>query len=63
MHGITISEPLIADNTIAFVMDMDITMKKRQRSHMKELCLYQVKEGRLFPKHFLCDKFTRNPAL
>ena len=51
-HGITVSDPLMAGNAIAFVLDMDITMKGQDRSKMNELCVYQVKDGKIVSEEF-----------
>ena len=51
-HNITVSEPLVAGNAIAFVLDMDITMKGQDRSNMNELCVYQVKDGKIVSEEF-----------
>jgi hypothetical protein len=52
MHSLSISEPLIAGNTIAFVMHMDLTMKGRAREESSELCVYQVKDGKIISEQF-----------
>ncbi|HTJ13289.1 MAG TPA: nuclear transport factor 2 family protein [Dinghuibacter sp.] len=51
-HGITTSQPLVTGNTIAFVLDMDMTMKGRPRSKMAELCVYTVKDGKIAAEQF-----------
>ena len=51
-HGMSISEPLIGANSFAFVMSMDVTMKERGRSNMKELCVYEVKDGKIVSESF-----------
>lgn len=52
MHSITVSEPLIAGNTLAFVLTMDVTMKGKGRMGMPELCVYQVKDGKIVSEEF-----------
>ena len=52
MHSITVSEPLIAGSTIAFVLTMDVTMKGKGRMGMPELCVYQVKDGKIVSEEF-----------
>lgn len=52
MHGSTVSEPLVTDHSIAFVMQMDVTMKGQDRSKMSELCVYQVKDGKIEREEF-----------
>jgi hypothetical protein len=51
-HSIDISEPLVAGNSIAFTLNMDITMKGRQRETMSELCRYEVKDGKIVAEEF-----------
>lgn len=51
MHSLEVSEPLVAGNTIAFVMEMDLTMKG-QRMKSPELCVYQVKDGKIVSEEF-----------
>jgi SnoaL-like protein len=51
MHSLEVSEPLVAGNTIAFVMEMDMTMKG-ERMKMPELCVYQVKDGKIVSEEF-----------
>lgn len=52
MHGGSVSEPLIAGNSFAVVMDMDITMKEQERMQMSELCVYLVKDGKIISEEF-----------
>ena len=51
-HSINIAEPLVAGNSIAFVLDMDLTMKGRKRETMSELCVYDVKDGKIVSEQF-----------
>src|SRR5689334_10484869 len=41
VHKLTISEPLIAGDVFAFVMDLDVTMKGKGRMGSPELCVYK----------------------
>ena len=52
VHSIKISEPLVAGNAIALSLDMDVTMKGRGRTNMTELCVYQVKDGKIVKEEF-----------
>jgi hypothetical protein len=52
IHSIEISEPLVAGNSIVFKMGMDITMKGQGRMSSPELCLYQVKDGKIISEEF-----------
>src|SRR5688572_10471283 len=46
-HSLTVSEPVIAGQSFACTMRMDITMKAEGRMDMTELCVYQVKDGKI----------------
>jgi ketosteroid isomerase-like protein len=52
VHSLEVSEPLVAGNTFAFVMTMDVTMKAKGRFTMPELCVYQVKDGKIISEQF-----------
>jgi ketosteroid isomerase-like protein len=52
MHGGEVSEPLLADNSFAVTMSMDVTMKDGKRMNMKELCIYHVKDGKIVSEQF-----------
>ncbi len=51
-HALEVSEPLIAANSFAFSMRMNITLKGQGRMDMEELCVYQVKEGKIIAESF-----------
>lgn len=36
MHSLTVSEPLVAENSFACVMQVDVTMKGQGRMNMRE---------------------------
>jgi hypothetical protein len=42
----------VAGNAIAFVLDMDVTMKGKDRANLTELCVYQVKDGKIVSEEF-----------
>jgi hypothetical protein len=46
-HGITVSEALVATNSFACTMRLDVTMKGRGHMDMTELCVYEVKDGKI----------------
>ena len=52
LHSLTVSDPLVADDAIACTMSMDVTMKGRGRNQMTELCVYQVKDGKIVSEQF-----------
>jgi limonene-1,2-epoxide hydrolase len=51
-HSMEISEPMIAGNTFSLTMRMDVTTKDRGRMDMTELCVYQVKDGKIIAEQF-----------
>jgi hypothetical protein len=51
-HKRVVSEPLIAGNSFAVTMFMDVTMKERGRMDFIELCVYQVKDGKIISEQF-----------
>jgi hypothetical protein len=52
MHGGSVSKPLVAGNSIAFTLNMDVTMKGGKREKMTELCVYNVKDGKIVSEQF-----------
>lgn len=52
IHGLTVSEPLTATSSFACTMRMDMTMKGQGRMDMTELCVYQVKDGKIVSEAF-----------
>jgi ketosteroid isomerase-like protein len=52
MHSVKMTAPLVAGNSFATVMTMDMTMKGKGRINMSELCVYQVKDGKVVSEAF-----------
>jgi len=52
LHHVDTSEPLVAGNSIAFKLIMDVTMKERPRETWEEICVYQVKDGKIISEQF-----------
>ena len=50
--GITVSDPLVATGSFACTMQMDIVMKGRGAMNMAELCVYEVKDGKIVSEEF-----------
>lgn len=55
VHGIEVSDPLVAGSYFTVVMKLDTTMKDSGRSLMEEICLYQVHEGKIVSEEFFYD--------
>ena len=51
-HGGTVSDPLVTNNSFAILMSMDMTMKGKGRMNMSELCVYEVKDGKIISESF-----------
>src|SRR5215216_366371 len=52
MHGGYSSEPLVAGNHFAVAMGMDVTMKGQPRGKMDEICVYEVRDGKIVKEQF-----------
>jgi hypothetical protein len=52
MHRLEVSEPLVAGSSFACTMRMDVTMKEQGRMDMTELCVYEVKNGKIVSEQF-----------
>ena len=52
MHALSVSDPLIAGNSFSCTMRMDVTMKGAVRMDMTELCVYDVKDGKVISEQF-----------
>ena len=50
--GNEVSDPVVADNYFAVRMWIDSKMKGQPRMSMDELCLYQVKDGKIVQEQF-----------
>ncbi|PSL46561.1 SnoaL-like protein [Chitinophaga niastensis] len=51
-HSSKVSEPLVTGNSIAFILSMDVTMKGKDRMTFDEICVYQVKDGKVVSEQF-----------
>lgn len=51
-YGNTVSTPLVAGNAIAFTLAMDVKMKGQERMSMGEICVYEVKDGKVISEQF-----------
>ena len=52
-HNLEVSAPLVAANSFACTMRMDITIKGKGRMDMTELCVYKVKDGKIVSEEFV----------
>ena len=51
-YGNEVSEPLVTANAIAFTLTMDLKMKGKDRMKMEEICVYEVKDGKVASEQF-----------
>lgn len=52
LHRIELGEPIVAGNAIAFKLTMEVTMKGRPRENWEEICVYNVKDGKIISEQF-----------
>jgi hypothetical protein len=52
VHSIKVSEPLVVANAISFIIDMDVDMRGQGRMNMAEICVYEVKDGKIISEQF-----------
>ena len=52
MNKLEVSEPILAANSFACTMHLDVDMKGRGNMDMTELCVYQVKDGKIVAEEF-----------
>ena len=55
VHGIGVSEPVVAGNWFSIAMTMDLTVKGRGRQDMREICVYHVHDGKIVREQFFYD--------
>ena len=53
MNSVTVSDPVVADNSFCISMRLDAVMKGRGPIDMTELCLYKVKDGKIISEEFI----------
>ncbi len=52
MHGGTVSNPMVAGDFFSVIMEMDVTYKGAPRSKDSEVCVYEVKDGKIVKEQF-----------
>ena len=52
IYTMSVSDPIVAGNSFACIMRLDMTMKGQGRMDMSELCVYQVKDGKVISEQF-----------
>ena len=52
VHGIKVSDPMVAGDSFAIAFNMDVTTKDGKRNKMNELGVYHVKDGKIVSEQF-----------
>jgi hypothetical protein len=52
VHSISVSDPLVAGSSFACAMHLDLTIKGHGRMSLNELCIYEVKDGKIISEQF-----------
>jgi hypothetical protein len=52
VHSISVSDPLVAGSSFACAMTLDLTIKSHGRLNIDELCIYEVRGGRITSEQF-----------
>jgi hypothetical protein len=52
LHRVEISEPLVSDEFFACTMKIDATYKEHGRNMMNELCVFEVRDGKIVTEQF-----------
>ncbi|MEP6794603.1 MAG: nuclear transport factor 2 family protein [Saprospiraceae bacterium] len=51
-HGGTFSDPVISGNFFSAAMTLDATIKEKGRMTLEEICVYEVKDGKIITEQF-----------
>jgi hypothetical protein len=52
LHSAYVSDPIVSGNFFACTMDIDATYKEQGRNLMNEICVYEVKDGKIVASQF-----------
>lgn len=55
VHSSFVNDPIVAGNYFSLTMGYDATMKGFGRVNMEEICVYQVKDGKIVKEQFFYD--------
>ena len=55
IHNAYVSDPIVTGNYFVVSMENDITFNDRGRVQIKELCVYEVKDGKIVKEQFFYD--------
>jgi hypothetical protein len=52
VHSVAVSDPLVAGSSFACTMQLDVTLKGHGRMTLDELCVYELKDGKIVSERF-----------
>jgi hypothetical protein len=52
LHAVEVSDPLVATDSFACTMRLDLTIKGKGRVNLLELCVYDIKAHKI-----VCERF------
>ena len=52
VHDIEVSDAIVATSSFACTMRIHVTMKEKGKMDMTELCVYEVKDGKIVSERF-----------
>jgi hypothetical protein len=52
VHSLSISDPLVAGSSFVCAMQLEVTINGKGRMSMNELCIYEVKDGKIVSEQF-----------
>jgi ketosteroid isomerase-like protein len=58
VHSSELSDALVAENFFSVTMKMDMTVKGMGRTRMDEVCVYEVKDGKIVFEEFFFTPMT-----
>ncbi|MBB4078932.1 ketosteroid isomerase-like protein [Lewinella aquimaris] len=53
VHGVEVSEPLVYHQFFSVGMSIDVTKKDGQRLKEHEMCVYEVRDGKIISERFI----------
>jgi len=55
IHGVTVSDPVVAGNYFSCEMTLDMTQKGSPRAKFAEICVFKVRSGKIVHEQFFYD--------
>jgi hypothetical protein len=56
IHGVAVSEPVVAGNYFSCEMTLDMTQKGAARAKFAEICVFKVRNGKIVHEQFFYDR-------